>query len=98
MPDDTGNFAMLAHSRFLAYDRPNYYCKWGSPNSHIIVFYASHTCQPEMTENTEIFRLGLCIAPTVPPCPDNLLENHELVLVHVNSQHDDLLTFYLNKE
>ena len=35
MPDGTGTFAVLAHNRFLAYDMPTYYCKWGSPNSHI---------------------------------------------------------------
>ena len=37
MPEGTGTgtFAVYAHNRFLAYDRPNIFCKWGSPNSHI---------------------------------------------------------------
>ena len=35
MPEGIGTFAVWAHNRFLAYDRPNYFCKWGSPNSHI---------------------------------------------------------------
>ena len=35
MPEGTDTFAMWAHNRFLAYDRPNYFGKWGSPNSHI---------------------------------------------------------------
>ena len=31
----TGTFAVWADNRFLAYDSPTYYCKWGSPNAHI---------------------------------------------------------------
>ena len=34
MPEGTGTFAVWARNRFLAYDSPTYYCKWGSPNSH----------------------------------------------------------------
>ena len=40
MPD--GIDAVWAHNRFLAYDRPKFYCKRGSPNFHItpwVVFY-----------------------------------------------------------
>ena len=43
MPEGTGTFAVWAHNRFLAYYRPNFFCKWGSPNSHkftVVVFYA----------------------------------------------------------
>ncbi len=43
MPEGTGTFAVWAHNRFLAYDRPKYYCKWGSPKcAHriVVVFYA----------------------------------------------------------
>ena len=29
MPEGTGTFAVWAHNRFLAYDRPKYDCKWG---------------------------------------------------------------------
>ena len=31
MPEGTyrPTFAVWAHNRFLAYDRPNYFCKWG---------------------------------------------------------------------
>ena len=29
MPEGNGTFAVWAHNRFLAYDRPNYFCKWG---------------------------------------------------------------------
>ena len=41
MPEGTGTFAVWAHNRFLAYDRPTYYCKWGSPNSHITPWWFS---------------------------------------------------------
>ena len=42
MPEGTGTFAMLAHNRFLAYDRPNYFGKLGSAKfTHhtVVVFY-----------------------------------------------------------
>ena len=33
--EGTGTFTVWAHNLFLAYDRPNSDCKWGSPNLHI---------------------------------------------------------------
>ena len=35
MLEGTGTFAVWAHNQFQAYDRPEYYCNWRSPNSHI---------------------------------------------------------------
>ena len=53
-----------------------------------------HTCQPEMTKKTEIFRLGCFIAPAVPRRLHRG-KSHNLVLEHVNSQHASI---YWNKE
>ena len=45
-----------------------------------------HTCKPEMTRKTEIFRLGLFIAPKIVSRRlDNVVLPRKLVLEHVKS-------------
>ena len=50
-----------------------------------IMFHVSllHTYQPEMTKETEMFRLGFVIAPMIPRLPDNTVVYHIISYEHI---------------